>query len=379
MKRLKVIIVSIIIIIVNILTTACWDKVEIEKRAFVLGIGLDKSEEEGQIDVTYQIALPNEIYGAESSGEKKTAWNITTTTPVTVRAEKHLSAQINKVIDTEHAKVIIIGEKLAEEGIGTYMDFFIRDISVRRAIEILVVEGKAKDILKINPPIAKNTSDYISDIIIQNEKNSHRIITEIDLLHLVKSLRRETDFLLPRLVGDKEKVTLSGAAIFKKDKMVGTISSNDIKSVKWLTNDISKGTMIFEDVGDLKGKVVFEIRRGKTKIKPLVKDGDVQFNVKIYVEGNVSEVEDFNFINSTEKTFIEELEHEIEEEIKKECNHIMGVAQDIGVDFLGFDISMRHHNRRWMEENKEQWREYFKRAILNIDVGAEVRRVGLVK
>lgn len=36
--------------------SGCWDKMELEDRAYVVALGLDKNEKENFIDVTFQIA-----------------------------------------------------------------------------------------------------------------------------------------------------------------------------------------------------------------------------------------------------------------------------------------------------------------------------------
>ena len=50
-----------------LLLTGCWDKVEIEDLAYVIAIGLDKTEGENLV-ITYQIAIPE---GGEGDTESE--------------------------------------------------------------------------------------------------------------------------------------------------------------------------------------------------------------------------------------------------------------------------------------------------------------------
>ncbi|HHW70674.1 MAG TPA: hypothetical protein GX392_04950 [Clostridiales bacterium] len=59
----------IILFVIILFLCGCWDQIEIEKNAFILGIGLDKSED-GLLNITYQIAVPSGVKG-ESEEKKK--------------------------------------------------------------------------------------------------------------------------------------------------------------------------------------------------------------------------------------------------------------------------------------------------------------------
>lgn len=48
------------------LLAGCWDYKEIERKAYVIGIGLDKGKEEGTLEVSYLIGNPE--VGSQQSG-----------------------------------------------------------------------------------------------------------------------------------------------------------------------------------------------------------------------------------------------------------------------------------------------------------------------
>ena len=54
------------------LLSGCWDRKELEDKAYVIGLGLDKSEHEGKIKVTMLIANPEvgSVQGGGGSIEK---------------------------------------------------------------------------------------------------------------------------------------------------------------------------------------------------------------------------------------------------------------------------------------------------------------------
>ncbi len=358
--------------------TGCWDRIEIENRAFVLGIGLDKNEGD-KIALTYQIALPSAMYG-EGGADGDKVLNITSTSPTVTRAEKQILTRLDRVPNKAHTQVLIIGEDLAREGITKYIDYFLRNSEMRRRTKVLITEGKGQDLFSIIPPTANSTSDYIGNIFLFNEKDVHRISSEVDLMKMTENLRRDMDFIVAKATKGKNDIAITGAAVFRKDKLVGYLGPEEVRKTKWLIDDISRGTIVLEDVNGMRGHIVFEISNGKTKIKPMIKEDDVDFDINIRVEGDVVESEDLEFLNTMEQNFITEFEKAIENEIIKECNEIVRKARDeFDAEFFNFGRLVKNYNLKWFDEHEAEWREIFKRSKLNINVDVNIRRVGLIQ
>lgn len=58
MGQFKNLIKISMMIIITFSLTGCWDKTELDQKAYVIGIGLDAHEKEGKIKVTYLVANP---------------------------------------------------------------------------------------------------------------------------------------------------------------------------------------------------------------------------------------------------------------------------------------------------------------------------------
>ncbi|MBZ4645426.1 MAG: hypothetical protein JG777_915 [Clostridia bacterium] len=360
--------------------TGCWDMVELEERAFVLGIGLDKGEKEGEITLTYQFALPSAMFGEGGGKGEKKVWNLAASSSTVIGAHKELLTRLNKVINLEHTRVLLIGEELAREGISKHMDFFFRDINMRRRTDVLIAQDKAQDFFNIMPPTANSTSDYLADIISQNEKRTGHISPKVDMVEMTKNLRRGTDFILAKVARGEKDIVMSGAGVFRKDKLIGVLGAEEVMATRWLKSDISKGTITLKSIDGAKDENVFEISEGRTKVKPYIQGEDVNFDVSIRVEGDIAEMKVLNFKRTVTGDFINMFEKAIEEEIGKRCNEIMDKAQrEFETDFLDFGHLVKDYNFRWMKQHEDQWRDIFKKSRMNIKVDVNIRRVGLVK
>ena len=85
-----------IVVLVSLSTTGCWDRTDIEKNAFILGIGIDKGEKDG-IVVTYQIALPQGIMAAEQGGGGETTIDIKVDASNKKNADQKLVSKTNQI------------------------------------------------------------------------------------------------------------------------------------------------------------------------------------------------------------------------------------------------------------------------------------------
>ncbi|WHH57097.1 Ger(x)C family spore germination protein [Petroclostridium sp. X23] len=369
----------LILIFSTLISTGCWDMVELEDRVFALGIALDKGEKEGEVILTYQLALPTAMYG-EKGGDGEKVMNISTSTSSVIEGNKQLAARLNRVLNIEHLQVFIIGEELAKEGINEYLDYFFRDINMRRKTDILVAKGKAKDIFEITPLTALSTSHYLADLMRLNETRMYRISTEVDMLEISKNVREKSDYMVAKVEKQKEDIVVSGAAVFRRDKLVGYLDAQDTRKAKWMTNNMDTGTIQLENVGESKGKVVFNVSESKTTVKPVIQENKVDFDVYIRVEGNVSEMSDVNFKNTLTSKFINALEEKVEAAVRQDCVSIMNEAQQkLEADFLDLGHLVKRYNIRWWEQHEDRWREIFKESKLNLKIDVYVRRVGLSK
>jgi spore germination protein KC len=193
-------------------------------------------------------------------------------------------------------------------------------------------------------------------------------------------VREKSDYMVAKVEKQKEDIVVSGAAVFRRDKLVGYLDAQDTRKAKWMTNNMDTGTIQLENVGESKGKVVFNVSESKTTVKPVIQENKVDFDVYIRVEGNVSEMSDVNFKNTLTSKFINALEEKVEAAVRQDCVSIMNEAQQkLEADFLDLGHLVKRYNIRWWEQHEDRWREIFKESKLNLKIDVYVRRVGLSK
>ncbi|NLI38627.1 MAG: Ger(x)C family spore germination protein, partial [Clostridiaceae bacterium] len=118
-----------------LLLTGCWNNRELTDLNIVAGLGLDRTDD-GRIILTVQVAEPGAIQSSSSGsggggGEKSKPVFVASNEGETVfDALRGMLAVVDKKLFLSAAQVLILGERLAQDGIEEVLDFFQRDHEV---------------------------------------------------------------------------------------------------------------------------------------------------------------------------------------------------------------------------------------------------------
>lgn len=116
MQIRRIILSSTILSITLLLLTGCWDQQGIEKRAYVMVMGIDKAKDPGKILVTYLIANPEVGSQAQGGSTDEPAQEIISIETNDLAMPKTLAnAVIAKEITYDLLRVIIVSEDLASD------------------------------------------------------------------------------------------------------------------------------------------------------------------------------------------------------------------------------------------------------------------------
>lgn len=374
-----------LLLLVSILTgllflTSCWDSIEIERSAFILGIGLDK--EGDQILVTYQIAQPD-AYGSEGSGDVEGFININITAEDISEANIKLLNQIDLSPNFEHCQVLLLGEELAKFGLKENLDFFIRDTKVRKRMLVAVVQGKAKEVLDVKVKTAKSPSLYISAIINETSRMSFAITSFVDVGHIFDNLVRNSDLVLPKIIPSKERIVIEGGAAFKAlpeggMRMVDWLSVAEIEGIKFLSESAMSGRLLAKLSEEMGGNIDLLVFNVSSSLVPEFRDGVLIAKSKVNLEGDITRMEGpLHLLKNPEE--IRALEKALEEYISRRIDEVFTKVRDeFGVEIFEFDRKVSSYYPNYWEANKDNWREIFKTVKLETDVDVKIRRVGEV-
>jgi len=360
---------------------SCRSAHELNKLAIVMGVGIDKGIKTEPVELTLQLA---NVSGTKTSAQKSGGGainagylNLKEKGKSISQAAKAFSRKLNRRLFFSHNQVIILGKNVAEEGIEKYMDFFLRYRETRLLTWVLVSKGSASEIFNVNPELETTPGRNIGELV-RNERDVSQIPT-VDLKDFASKLMSKTTApVVPMIevsMDNNQKIAyLSETAVFKKDKMVGTLGKRETRGLLWCINKVKDGVIVLGTEGEDKVNIV--TTRARSKITPEIKDNEPSIKIEIKQEGDLQEQtssEDLTNPKAFEK--LEKTEGEI---IKQEVMAALQKSRELNADIFGFgDIIYQHYPKQWMKMEKN-WDQIFKNLRVDVSVDAKLRRTGRI-
>lgn len=370
---MKKIICMFILTISIIALTSCKGYKDINSMNILLGVALDKLEGE-YFEITTQTAKTTR--DLESKGASYVV--------ETGRGKSIFEAARNLSVDTDgtnywsHVQTIVLGQKYAEDGIESILDFFTRDSQRRRTVVIIVTDKTAKSLIQnipkheLNPPSElKNISEqtyrsaygvnYTMNEFIKNNNS----VSGVAVLNHFRSTaaRRETK-------SNKQLSTesiLKGVGIFYKYKLVGYLNNIETRHMNILKNNIDTyAVSAQEDINNF----TYELMSLKTKLSPSIEDNNYVMNATVNVKANVVEyVGEYQLSKIPIDTINEIFEKEIYNNTMLTFNK---AKNEIQLDIFGFGNSFSRKYPEILDFTSDEWNNIFsKNLTLNLTVNVD--------
>lgn len=386
----------LLISIVSITTlTGCWDRRELNDLAIVIGLGIDKNEDEGYT-VSVQVLNPSEIASQATgggSGYDTPVTTYTTTGKILFEALRKLTQQVPRKIYLSHLEMIVIGEGIAKEDIYNFLDFLSRDHSVRTDFYMVVSKDcKAEDVLKVLTSIDKIPADMLFESL-ESSSEAWAATSKVkldDLLNDIVSEGTQPVLTAVKIMGDPEAGTnldnvqntdpktrlyFDGMAAFKNNKLVGWLNEDQSKGLNYVKGKV-QSTIIVIDINN--AQIGVELLKSTAEIIPHI-DGTKppSIEVKIFGEANVAEVNTKLDLMSAD--VFSELEKKTNGDIKDKIIKAVDKAQkEYESDIFGFGNHIYKKDPKMWGKIKKNWMEMYPEIQVHVSVDIKLRRVGTI-
>lgn len=375
LKKLKISILSMIILLNFLFTSGCWNYKEINDMAIVAGVAVDYDSESDLFIVTAEIIYP-------TVSEKE----ITILSELITDTGKNVFDAIRNTIKRSgikifwgHAKILIISEDLAKnkDRLLNVLDWFNRDAEVRHDIYCLIAKNiEPHKILESNVELETIMSFFLADAL-ANEKSISKyhgvpLWEFIDYLS-IQGISPTLPFVGITKQENKQISQLMGAGIFKSGILVGSLSGDETKNYLFVINKLKGGVLVVEEkVNNESSKVTLEILNSKTKVKPKFVDDQIIMEINIESSVNISELQgSTNFI---EDKYRKKLTADAEKLLKDQINAtIEKVQKEYGADIFGFGLIIERENPKLWSKLKDDWSENFKKLEIEISVDINIK------
>lgn len=384
-------------ITLTLFVTGCWDHREIENQGFVLGVAIDYAkspEPKGQYDlpsvtqeagsrkylVTYEV--PGKVITEKQEGagdEEESHFLFSGEGESMLTITRAISAKTSLKLFFEDMQIIVFSEKVAREGIGDILDFYLRDHEMRRRVKLLVAPGRAEDILTSKLQIPEVNSVYIAKTM-KNVSSIPRFASKADFADISKAIRNKRSFYMPIIMAEKGDIKLTKAAIFNKDKkMVGEVNEYEIIGGKILNKRLKEGVFTILNPNDPEDLVAFELLESNIKVNSHLEGDKLWFTVEAKFIGSLGE-------NTQTKqkvldpAFSKMVEQELANSFTRQVEAAYQKHQELRTDPLGLGTLVYRHYPRYWETIEDIWDdEVFPTVPLDVDIKVVVRRTGLTR
>lgn len=377
MKKCLQKILFLLISLLPLLATGCWNRRELSDLAIVVGIAIDKAPGDEKSQVLTQIVKTNAVKNAGEGGGGEPYWNLHLEGKdllQTLRSATHLS---NRKLYIAHNQFVIFGREAAEAGLNDYLDYFLRDHETRYTVWLLVAEDKAADILEtpsqMDPIPAMNINQLMG---IQGANSQTPQSNIFDFVTAYES--PHTCAVVPMIhlaqQGDEEEVRIAGGAVFRRDKMIGSLDETETRGLLWVKGHVTSGVLV---VSLDQETVSTEILHARTKQKVHeAKDGHLVVDLEVHMEGTLDNIT--ADLSITNPELYHSLQDQVGKVVRQEMEQAIQKAKMLQADIFALgEYVERHHPQLWTKL-EDHWPEVFQNVEFRIDVNTYLTNTGML-
>lgn len=383
--------IGMLVVVLQVFCTGCWDHRDINTLAVITVLGFDKITAEDGVD-QWQVAA-FVMQAGKAGGETGGSSGGQEGRPEIIWKGKGLTIS-EAILDFikrsprfpffSDTYSVIIGEKAAKEELLVIVDYLNRLREQRPGAFVMVVKGTASEIFEGEPEASISISRELKDQSqnVADAKGIAKGVTLIDFTADLLSTDRDPVATRVRVIPTVEKrgeelagppkaILVEGLGIFKDAKLVGWLTGDETIGYNLLTNKIQNGDIVIRVKKDGKW-LVFLVEKSKPKIKAKLIEDKLNINVKIAVGGRITENDGINMAPSD----IKAVEYAISEQIGAIVMHTIETVRGYESDCLGFSEELHHSSSKDWKKVKPHWRETFLEASVEVEVSAKVENTG---
>ncbi|WP_416826307.1 Ger(x)C family spore germination protein [Ectobacillus polymachus] len=385
----------IVLMLCSTLLTGCWNSRELSKLAIVSAIGVDKSANNNEYRVSFQVVNPSENAAGTTGGGggKATPVHVVTETGSTLfEAIRKASRKVPRQLFFAHIRLVVIGEELAKEGISELFDLFERSREARLTTSILIARGtSAESVISMITPLEKISGYSTADKLESTQKIlSENVKTEMgDVISALVSTGSQPTISGVSIIGNPNKgidksnvertqsialIEINGIALFKDGKLQRWMDDEDARGVILVKNKMDS-TIVRLNCKEKQGGIAIETTGSKTSVKATLRDSEPIIHINVREEGDVAEMKCAADLSKPDE--ISSLEKEWVEETKNEIISAVKIAQKEKSDIFGFGEVINRENPKEWENMKNNWNGRFSSMQVEVDVTAFIRRPGM--
>jgi len=271
---------------------------------------------------------------------------------------------------------LIFGESLASEGLGDVLDIVYRNPFLSYTVKLAVVDGYAKDLLKVEPKSFPYIGEEINGLLTYISQQNFVPQVNLAEFHIDETNYGRNPVLPVIAAKAKDKIEISGVAIFKKDFLVGKIDATKMVFLTLLRGDKGHGVITFPLPGE--EEVLISLQGANSrKVKVGFEEDRAIIDIDIFFKGDIIEVEKSNILDKYMDKF-ELVKQGAKDYMESNCLEVLSTLQnDYRVDALNTGAVARARYGKSIEHS--DWDELFSNADIRVNAHVKIRNHGSIQ
>ena len=378
----------LILLIVPLLLTGCYNYQELNDLAITTGVSIDYDQETKEFIVIAQVINPVKEQDAKSSNETSFI-NYESKGKSLREAIRTIVLDSPKRLYGSQLQILILSENVLYEKLPDVIDFFIREPELRPEFKIIIAQDeKALEGISIQTLLDDlSSSNILSSLETQSERIG--ITTVVSLNELANMyLNPYLEIVLPSMIvkgnikegeskenlsttKDETTIEVQTTGVFKNNKFLGYLTEEESKTLNLIRGDI-KNTIINMDITD--GFIVFEPNNIKASIEAIPKENKVKMTISGLAK--VKEITGLIDLNNTKE--VQKLQKDFNKLIKDMVlNTFNSIREKYNTDVFKFRDSYYKTDHKYFNKNQTNWyEEVFPNLTLEVKSEIELYEKG---
>lgn len=344
---------------------------DIDKRTFVVGIGIDPSEKvKNGFRVTLKLAKPIGNVKQESTPTYAYISHDADTVAVAIH---EMETRVDTVLDFGHNRIIVMNKELLTKDLDTFMDAFTRRGDIQMICFVAVAAKTSEEVVRFEPTIEAPASIALYNYFDNTGTESPYVVTTFLYEFRREVLGKGKDTVLPIIGVDKDnqEFHVTKSIVLKWGAKPVELTAEETKYYNSLVNKaVGFSYKIEEDSMFL----VLNVTEVKFKYKIVLNEGDPRIDMKIGIVGNVGESSQRLSGKSLKK-----YDKLAAEEIQKKTMALLTKLQENNVDPFGFGLHYRATRLSRKGLDKEWEERIYPEIKFNVKVDVELQSTGAVE
>lgn len=380
--------ITVFIIISMVFTSGCWSRRELNRLAIIEAFGVDRDIKSGEIIVSHHIVKPTAKSGGGGKGNGGSSdsafWTLTASGETLFDAIRKGAMQSSRRLYYGHNKVIVIGEEAAKEGVGPLLDLAGRDPELRPGVWIFIAKGEtAADIIKAKSEQSSTPAIVLDGLAKLSRASSYSAVIHIeDFLRMLASettaaYASRIEIAKRKKEGEQEIVEfkLSGAAVFRRDKLIGWLEEKETRGMLWVIGKVQSGIIIVKSPDNQ--NVGLEILYAGSKIKPEIREGKLFISIEITAQSNLGDSN--STLDLTTPAIYSRLNEQQRKVIENEVRACLEIAQKkYKIDLFGFGEAIHQNYPEDWKLIKDKWDEIYPTIPVELKIKTNINRYGML-